>query len=150
MRVLKTIKKEGGLENYLLKSKPARIKELGPGGWNLRWLLMQTRTVQERFNEERIALGMEPKDIEDRGDLVHYALDYATPGGLNRRSQETQDKIRKQMKQMVMEEFTLGNEDLDGETIEVTDENEEAVMKEYSGETIDVFAEDVVRNEARA
>lgn len=36
-RVLKTISHEGGLDNYILKDKPARVKELGPFGWRLRY-----------------------------------------------------------------------------------------------------------------
>ncbi|CAH0041577.1 unnamed protein product [Clonostachys solani] len=128
MRVLKTIKREGGLENYLLKSKPARIKELGPGGWNLRWLLMQTEAVQKRFNEERVVLGLEPKEIEDRSDLIQYALDYATPGHLNRRSRETLARLQEQE----MEEFILGIEDLSAyEGVEeLTEEAEEALLAE--------------------
>ncbi|KAG0668826.1 39S ribosomal protein L24, mitochondrial [Maudiozyma exigua] len=33
--VLRTITKEGGIDNYLTKDKPARIKELGPAGKNV-------------------------------------------------------------------------------------------------------------------
>ncbi|KFH44319.1 54S ribosomal protein-like protein [Hapsidospora chrysogenum ATCC 11550] len=125
MRVLKSIKREGGLENYLLKDKPARVKELGPGGWNLRWLLMQTRAVQERFNEERVALGLEPKPVEDRDDIVQYALDHATPGKLSVRSRETLAELRMQ------EVFTLGPEELDDvEGVEeLTPEMEEELLK---------------------
>ncbi|CAL9738503.1 hypothetical protein MOSE0_N12882 [Monosporozyma servazzii] len=36
-KVLRTISHEGGLDNYLCKDKPARIKELGPFGWKLRY-----------------------------------------------------------------------------------------------------------------
>ncbi|KAK9383999.1 mitochondrial 54S ribosomal protein bL28m [Kockiozyma suomiensis] len=39
-KVLKTIKKEGGLDNYLTKDKAARIKELGPRGWRLRYAVL--------------------------------------------------------------------------------------------------------------
>ncbi|KEY69516.1 hypothetical protein S7711_02053 [Stachybotrys chartarum IBT 7711] len=83
LRVLKTIRREGGLENYLLGRKPARVKELGPGGWNLRWLLCQTRAVQERWNEERRRLGLEEKPVVDNDKIIAYALDVATPGPLN-------------------------------------------------------------------
>lgn len=125
MRVLKTIKREGGLENYLLKDKPARVKELGPGGWNLRWLLMQTRAVQERFNEERVRLGLEPKEIKNRDDVLHYALDHATPGKLSLRSRETLADLQ------LEESFTLGDEELDDiEGVEeLTPEMEEELLK---------------------
>ncbi|PTD08971.1 hypothetical protein FCULG_00010693 [Fusarium culmorum] len=122
LRVLKTIRREGGLQEYLLKSKPARIKELGPGGWNLRWLLMQSKDIQKRFNAERVALGMEPKEIEDRDDIIQYALDVATPGPLSKRSQATRGELRAQ-------EFVLGEEDLaDLEGVEELSDEEEALL----------------------
>ncbi|KAK3311906.1 hypothetical protein B0H66DRAFT_102355 [Apodospora peruviana] len=60
MRVLRTIDKCGGLDEYLLGNKTGRIKELGPWGWMLRWRIMQSPAVQERFAAERAALGLEP------------------------------------------------------------------------------------------
>ena len=62
--VLRTIDKNGGLDEYLLGEKPQRIKELGMFGWLLRWRLMQSPVVQERFRLERLRLGLvdeEPK-----------------------------------------------------------------------------------------
>lgn len=142
LRVLKTIRREGGLENYLLKSKPARIRELGPGGWNMRWLLMQSRAVQERFNEERVALGMEPKEVEDRDDIIQFALDYATPGALSLRSQETLEELRAAFHGSMV----LGNEDLAGfEGVEeLSDEEEARLMQELDA----VEAEEAVEAEA--
>lgn len=126
LRVLKTIRREDGLENYLLKSKPARLRELGPGGWNLRWLLMQSQAVQRRFNEERVALGMQPVEVENRDDIVQYALDRATPGPLSLRSRRTLDELRA----AVAGSFTLGDESLaDLEGIEeLTDEQEAELL----------------------
>ncbi|PHH79195.1 hypothetical protein CDD82_2539 [Ophiocordyceps australis] len=80
---LKTIYHEGGIENYLLKSKAARIKDLGPAGWRLRWLLMQTKAVQHRFNEQRKAMGLEEKPIVDNDHVINYALDCACQGRLS-------------------------------------------------------------------
>lgn len=125
LRVLKTIRREGGIENYLLKSKPARLKELGPGGWNLRWLLMQSRAVQQRFNDERVALGLEPKELEDKDDIIQYALDYATPGPLSLRSKATLAEMRAALDQT----FVLGDEDLaDLEGIQELSDEEEALL----------------------
>ncbi|PON25984.1 hypothetical protein TGAM01_v204929 [Trichoderma gamsii] len=125
LRVLKTIRREGGIENYLLKSKPARLKELGPGGWNLRWLLMQSRGVQQRFNDERVALGLEPRELEDRDDIIQYALDYATPGPLSLRSKATLAEMRAALDQT----FVLGDEDLaDLEGIQELSDEEEALL----------------------
>lgn len=39
-KVLRTIAKEGGIDNYLTKEKSARIKELGPTGWKLRYRIL--------------------------------------------------------------------------------------------------------------
>ncbi|ROW06795.1 hypothetical protein VMCG_04223 [Cytospora schulzeri] len=60
-RVLRTIDKVGGLDNYLLGDKSQRIKDLGPWGWKLRWRIMQSDIVTERFRAERAALGLGPK-----------------------------------------------------------------------------------------
>ncbi|EEH20882.1 hypothetical protein PABG_03113 [Paracoccidioides brasiliensis Pb03] len=57
-RVLRTIKKVGGLDQYLLGDKPARIKELGVFGWKLRWKVMQSKAMREKFLEEQKALGL--------------------------------------------------------------------------------------------
>lgn len=42
-KVLRTISHEGGLDNYLCKDKPARIKELGPFGWKLRYDVLMAK-----------------------------------------------------------------------------------------------------------
>ncbi|CAD6505046.1 BgTH12-00545 [Blumeria graminis f. sp. triticale] len=57
-RVLRTVRKVGGLDEYLLGEKAARIKELGMGGWKLRWRIMQTPTVRDRYNKQRKELGL--------------------------------------------------------------------------------------------
>lgn len=46
--VLRTITKEGGLDNYLLKSTPARIKTMGLIGWRLRYDILKEKQVQEQ------------------------------------------------------------------------------------------------------
>lgn len=57
-RVLRTIDKVGGLDEYLLGGKRARVKELGMGGWALRWRIWQTEMVTQRFRRERETLGV--------------------------------------------------------------------------------------------
>lgn len=57
-RVLRTIDKLGGLDEYLLGEKASRIKDLGESGWWLRWAIMQTQTVKSRFAAERQRLGL--------------------------------------------------------------------------------------------
>ncbi len=63
-RVLRTVDKAGGLDEYLLGRKPQRVKDLGPWGWRLRWRIMQTPALRERFALERAALGLPPKAEE--------------------------------------------------------------------------------------
>ncbi|KAK3630422.1 hypothetical protein LTR56_017480 [Elasticomyces elasticus] len=57
-RVLRTIDKLGGLDEYLLGEKESRIRELGESGWWLRWAIMQTDAVKARFVAERQRLGV--------------------------------------------------------------------------------------------
>lgn len=63
-RVLRTIDKLGGLDEYLLGEKETRIRELGESGWWLRWAIMQTNAIKKRFAAERVALGL-PADSEE-------------------------------------------------------------------------------------
>ena len=63
-RVLRTVDKAGGLDEYLLGRKPQRVKDLGPWGWRLRWRIMQTPALRERLALERAALGLPPKAPE--------------------------------------------------------------------------------------
>lgn len=125
LRVLKTIAREGGLENYLLKDKPARVKEMGPSGWKLRWLLMQTRAVQVRFNDERARLGLDRKPLVDNDDVVQYAMDHATPGPLSQRSRRTLGEIER----LEAMEFVIGDESLASvEGVQVLTEEAEAKL----------------------
>lgn len=64
-RVLRTIDKVGGLDEYLLGDKAARIKELGMQGWAMRWKLVQTKSVQERFRQQKMAMGLEVPTEEE-------------------------------------------------------------------------------------
>lgn len=75
-RVLRTLDKVGGLDEYLLGGKAARIKELGMGGWKLRWRIMQTDAVKERFRVERVKFGLVPVGtdfVSSTGELVTQA-----------------------------------------------------------------------------
>ncbi|KAI9802480.1 MAG: hypothetical protein M1825_002865 [Sarcosagium campestre] len=72
-RALRTIDKSGGLDEYLLGDKPSRIRELGMGGWLLRWRIRQTPLVKQRYADERQRLGLPP--------LVEDGPDAAVEGG---------------------------------------------------------------------
>lgn len=63
-RVLRTIDKVGGLDEYLMGESPARVRELGMEGWKMRWRLMKTEWGQQRLKERRIELGLRPEGVE--------------------------------------------------------------------------------------
>jgi large subunit ribosomal protein L28 len=63
-RVLKTMDREGGLDEYLLKDNEHRLKELGPLGWALRWTLMQKPEVIDRMRAQASALGVDQATID--------------------------------------------------------------------------------------
>lgn len=97
--MLRTIDKVGGLDEYLLGGKAARIKELGMGGWKLRWRIMGSVKIKERFAREREALvvGKIPgvkteKRLLDGRDKV--VLADKSKGG-----QEKEDGIREKAEQ---------------------------------------------------
>ncbi|KAM0335612.1 hypothetical protein ACHAQA_000660 [Verticillium albo-atrum] len=158
LRVLRTIRKEGGLDAYVLKSKAARIRDLGPGGWKLRWLVMQTAAVRTQFADERARLGVTRPDgvvDEDNTDLVHVLVDGATPGPLSavsraiiarRAEQVSSDRIAWDMaaaqSHAQAQEFALGedaelagDEDVRGEGEQVgTMEELDAAIKQIEKE----------------
>lgn len=78
-RVMRTIDKVGGLDEYLLGSKPGRVKELGPWGWRLRWRVMQTPAVRARFAEERRALGL--AELSKEAEALREKEELAAVGG---------------------------------------------------------------------
>ncbi len=58
---MRTIRKCGGLDQYLLGDKPARIKELGIFGWRLRWLVLNSDIMHQQYEKERKNLGLPPR-----------------------------------------------------------------------------------------
>lgn len=46
-KLLRTVTKEGGLDKYLLKDKPARIKTMGLKGWKLKYEIMKAKEMQD-------------------------------------------------------------------------------------------------------
>ncbi|KAK7949315.1 mitochondrial 54S ribosomal protein bL28m [Apiospora aurea] len=97
--VLRTIDKLGGIDNYLLGAKSRRLKELGPAGWRLRWKVMQSAPVQERWAREREAMGLPPK--------AHQLLVAEQAGGA-----APSEELLGEMDRMLAheEEFVLGEE----------------------------------------
>lgn len=114
MRAFRTMRKDGGLDEYVLKPTRARVEELGPGGWRLRWLVMQTPSVRERFRRERERLGV-PEDAAERVDGVvaaedvQISLDVATPGALNAKTRAILARREKEAQALAAGEvFELG------------------------------------------
>lgn len=65
-KALRTIEKCGGLDKYLLGNTPARIKELGIFGWELRWQVMNSPKMQEKFELDRLLHNVEkPQTFEE-------------------------------------------------------------------------------------
>ncbi|KAK4236955.1 ribosomal L28 family-domain-containing protein [Achaetomium macrosporum] len=106
-RVLRTIDKVGGLDEYLLGRKPQRVKDLGPWGWRLRWRIMQTPAVRERFAKERAALGLPPKEETQLRAEAEADLPDGSPAG---------DALMAETDRMLEEgsEFELGAEEEGG------------------------------------
>lgn len=128
-RVYRTIKKEGGLDEYLVAHGRRRTRELGPAGWRLRWLVMQTEAMQERFRKERERLGVKAAeapegDAQLRQDRIQIAMDYATPGGLSKSTRE----ILARRGEMLEEEYGIGegaeNDDVEVKVVEVDESGE--------------------------
>ena len=79
--MLRTIDKVGGLDEYLLGDKTARIKELGVSGWNLRCQLMATKVVQRKLNAQRKTMGLPEIDYKVLvEELNSQAEIYEAPG----------------------------------------------------------------------
>lgn len=108
-RVLRTIDKVGGLDEYLLGGKAARLKELGMGGWRLRAMIMRTDKVKERFQREREALGL---IVGSKG-----VVEGAEAVGINEEEEIDED--------VEEEEDGFGDEEFEGEDEEFEDEDEE-------------------------
>lgn len=86
--VMRTIEKCGGLDEYLLGEKASRIKDLGVFGWALRWRIMQTDGVKERYRLERERLGLPPKQDDVLAQLQ-------SPEELQAQVQEFDDQLAK-------------------------------------------------------
>ncbi|KAH6688367.1 ribosomal L28 family protein [Plectosphaerella plurivora] len=102
IRVLRTIRKEGGLDNYILGVKSSRMKELGPAGWRLRYLLMQTDAIQNQHAAEAIRLGVVDQSY----------LEFDPANGMNTEElDKTAAMIGKQLAaETISGEFDLGDE----------------------------------------
>ncbi len=120
-RVLRTIDKVGGLDEYLLGESPARIKELGMEGWKMRWRLMQDRGVKERLRRRRVELGLPPQGLEM----------FLSDTELLDEKQGIVDKARKEV-EIAPSEMT--GEEPDDHGRDIFDEEVERMTQEEKGE----------------
>lgn len=118
-RVLRTVDKVGGLDEYLLGEKAGRIKELGMGGWKLRWRIMQTDAVKERYRKQRELMGLPPKEE------VLYGSD-----GLVATEQQVQDEITKLDENLEKGNVVDIGEELEEVTVDEGFMNEESPSRE--------------------
>ncbi len=71
--VLRTMDKVGGLDNYLVKDKSSRIKELGMTGWKLRYMILKKKEkAKEQENNEYI-------DVENNGAIEKRQVYFDLP-----------------------------------------------------------------------
>ncbi|KAI1319499.1 hypothetical protein F5Y16DRAFT_390826 [Xylariaceae sp. FL0255] len=98
--VLHTIDRLGGIDEYLLGSKAARIKHLGPAGWRLRWKIMQSPAIQERFAKERESLGLPPKET----GTAPYDFEIAAEGKSAKEVMDEVDAMLERDEEFVLED----------------------------------------------
>ncbi|KAH0444694.1 ribosomal L28 family protein [Colletotrichum camelliae] len=76
IRVLRTIRKEGGLDAYVTKTKTARVKELGPSGWKLRWMIVNSAAWRESVGgpeRERLGVTQDTLTTSDGAPVPDYS-----------------------------------------------------------------------------
>ncbi len=128
-RVLRTIDKVGGLDEYLLGEKSQRIKELGEEGWRLRWKVMRSKAVRERFREERKRLGL-PADGYLEQKTVAREVDQKVDG-----VEEEVDRVRGEVVHQI--------EAADGGEPEVAETDNAAPIQGEPAQPVDHSAETV-------
>lgn len=90
-KILKTMDREGGLDEYLLKDNEARIKELGPMGWALRWTLMQRPEVIDRLRADAAALGLDQATIDEQWPTIEMMAEKRAAQGTLIRDVDNRD-----------------------------------------------------------
>ncbi|GAB7337313.1 hypothetical protein MBLNU457_g2672t1 [Dothideomycetes sp. NU457] len=121
-RVLRTIDKVGGLDEYLLGDKTSRIKELGMKGWHLRCMVMAQPEIQERMNRQRAEYGLpqinynasgEPRRSRKSTDVQMSVAGLEDEGGEFEVEADQTDEI--------VEEDTTGAESFDDRVLEANE-----------------------------
>lgn len=128
VRVLRTVDKVGGLDEYLLGEKRARLKDLGPWGWKLRWRVMQSGVTRERFRAERERLGLGARTEEEEEAMIEGVIEKE----MGLAGERSEVKAEMDRKIHAEEDIVLGEEDgVDGDGFsEREGPNDEGFMKE--------------------
>ena len=111
--MLRTIDKVGGLDEYLLGDKASRIRELGLGGWKLRWRITRTEAVMERYRRMREEMRLPPLDARklqfyhgQRG--LESSTGMASMGGVvEGHGEEVSDEVLEAMEQEEEKAFDI-------------------------------------------
>ena len=111
-RALRTIDRSGGLDEYLLGEGKGRIRELGMGGWLLRWRIMQTEKVRERWRKERVAMGLAVDVDSDSDSDEGQRMD-----GLGLGQREAVEGLDREIQRVVSGAEEGGDGEFDGEEI---------------------------------
>ncbi|OEJ85554.1 54S ribosomal protein L24, mitochondrial [Hanseniaspora osmophila] len=71
-KVYRTIIKDGGIDMYLTKTSSARVKELGPTGWKLRYLVLKYKNLKERLANNVVETILEDGNANSSGTPVYF------------------------------------------------------------------------------
>ena len=130
-RVMRTIDKVGGLDEYLLGEKAARIKDLGMGGWALRWRIMRTPTVQERFRRQRAEMGLpelETKLLGRHGQVVSGKALEEEIKEYDRELEKQDKRAEKEEAEQAEGDESLGEGFMEEEPVQPADERPRVTM----------------------
>lgn len=133
-RVLKTMDREGGLDEYLLKDDKTRLQELGPLGWALRWTLLQRPEVIARMRHEAAGLGLDQATIDEQWPTQEMLAHEKA----SQRDGKQVDHVRAE--DLLPEEFAEDAEEpIEGELVEETEdinstESDERLRKQAATE----------------
>lgn len=105
-RVMRTIDKVGGLDEYLLGGGAMRVKELGLEGWRLRWAVVNRLTLQKRGQlDPRVQQVMEGmKEFAVGRDVADMVQEQAAPGGQARPRRVKQESVEDRIEQRLREQ----------------------------------------------
>jgi len=105
-RVMRTMDKVGGLDEYLLGGGAMRVKELGLEGWRLRWAVVNRLALQKRGRiDSRVQQVMEGmKEFAVGRDVADMVQAQAAPGGQAKPRRVKQESVEARIEQRLREQ----------------------------------------------